>query len=44
LSIGTEFTRVLYTALLAPFVIGVLQRVKRFFAFDSQRRKARPWG
>ena len=44
LSVGTEFTRVIYTALLAPFVIGVLQRVKKFFAFDSQRRKVRPWG
>ncbi|HZN69367.1 MAG TPA: rod shape-determining protein MreD [Tepidisphaeraceae bacterium] len=44
LSVGTEFTRVLYTALLAPVVIGVLQRAKKFFAFDSQRRKARPWG
>ena len=44
LSVGTELTRALYTALLAPFIIGALQRVKKFFAFESQRRKARPWG
>jgi rod shape-determining protein MreD len=43
LSIGTEFARAVYTAALAPFVIGALQRVKKLFAFESQRRKVRPW-
>jgi hypothetical protein len=43
LSAGTEFTRVVYTALLAPVVIGLLQRAKKVFAFQPQRRKVRPW-
>jgi rod shape-determining protein MreD len=43
LSPGTELTRVAYTAVLAPVVIGVLQRVKKVFAFQPQRRKVRPW-
>jgi rod shape-determining protein MreD len=43
LSAGTEFTRVAYTAVLAPVVIGLLQRAKKVFAFQSQRRKVRPW-
>jgi rod shape-determining protein MreD len=43
LSAGTEFTRALYTAVLAPVVLGLLQRTKRFFAFQPQRRKGRPW-
>ena len=43
LSAGVEFTRVLYTAVLAPVVIGLLQRSKRVFAFQPQRRKTRPW-
>ena len=43
LSAGTEFTRVAYTAVLAPIVIGLLQRVKKVFAFQPQRRKVRPW-
>ena len=38
-SVGTEFTRVLYTALLAPVVIGILQRLRRAFAFQAARRK-----
>jgi rod shape-determining protein MreD len=36
---GTEFTRALYTAVLAPLVLGLLQRIKRAFAFQQQRRK-----
>jgi hypothetical protein len=36
---GTEFTRALYTAVLAPIVLGLLQRIKRAFAFEPQRRK-----
>jgi rod shape-determining protein MreD len=36
---GTEFTRALYTAVLAPLVIGVLQRIKKAFAFQPPRRK-----
>lgn len=43
LSAGTEFLRALYTAALAPVVLGLLQRTKRFFAFQPQRRKVRPW-
>lgn len=36
---ATEFARALYTAVLAPLVLGVLQRVKRAFAFQPARRK-----
>ena len=36
-------TGVLYTAILAPFVLGLLQRLKRFFAFQPARRKMRFW-
>jgi hypothetical protein len=36
---STEFTRALYTAVLAPFVLGLLQRAKRAFAFQPPRRK-----
>ena len=43
LSPATEFTRVAYTALLAPVVIGLLQRARKFFAFQPHRRKVRPW-
>ena len=43
LSPATEFTRVAYTALLSPIVIGLLQRAKKVFAFQPQRRKVRPW-
>ena len=35
--------RAAYTAVLAPVVIGLLQRAKRVFAFQPQRRKIRPW-
>ena len=43
LSPGTEITRAVYTAVLAPLVLGALQRVKKVFAFQPQRRKVRPW-
>jgi len=43
LSAGVEFVRVVYTAALAPVVLGLLQRSKKVFAFQPQRRKARPW-
>jgi rod shape-determining protein MreD len=43
LSAAVEFTRTVYTALLAPVVLGLLQRSRRFFAFQPQRRKARIW-
>jgi rod shape-determining protein MreD len=43
LSPAVEFTRAAYTAVLAPVVIGLLQRSKRVFAFQPQRRKIRPW-
>ena len=32
-----------YTAVLAPFVVGALQRGKRVFAFQSARRRIRAW-
>lgn len=35
----TEIIRALYTALLAPVVLGLLHRVKRAFAFQPGRRK-----
>lgn len=38
-SIGTELLRAFYTALLAPIVLGVLQRIKKGFAFQPARRK-----
>ena len=36
---ATEFTRALYTALLAPPLLWLLGRVKRAFAFQTPRRK-----
>jgi rod shape-determining protein MreD len=36
---STEFTRALYTAVLSPLVLGLLQRIKRAFSFQPQRRK-----
>lgn len=39
LSPAREFARVVYTALLAVPVLGVLQRVKRVFAFQPPRRR-----
>lgn len=35
---GAHFSTALYTALLAPIVLGVLQRMKRIFAFKPRRR------
>jgi len=35
------FTTMIYTAVLAPFVLGALQRVKRIFSFQPPRRKIR---
>jgi len=37
----TLFTSALYTAALAILVLGILQRIKKLFAFDAARRKAR---
>ena len=42
LSPVVELTRVLYTALLAPFLLAVLQRGRGAFAFQS-RRRVRAW-
>ena len=36
---AAEFTRAVYTAVLAPPVLWVLMRVKRAFAFQAPRRK-----
>lgn len=41
--LGVEFTRMLYTAVLAPFVIRLLQRARTVFAFTPTRKKARFW-
>ena len=38
---GTLFGGALYTGLLAPVVIGILQRTKRAFAFESTRKRVR---
>ncbi len=43
-SIALEFTRVLYTAILAPFVLWGLQRIKKVFSFQPTRRKVKAWG
>ena len=40
-SAAVEFTRVLYTAALAPVVLFLLQRARRVFGFQAARRK--PW-
>jgi len=37
---GPQFTAAVYTAMLAPVVLAVLQRVKRPFAFKPRRRFA----
>jgi rod shape-determining protein MreD len=41
LSPGLEFTRVVYTAALAPVVLGLLQRIRRQFGFQQKRRTIR---
>jgi len=41
LAASTLFLGVLYTTVLAPFLIGGLQRIKRVFAFRPPRRKIR---
>jgi hypothetical protein len=38
-SISTLLGSALYTALLAPIVLGLLQLIKGVFAFQSRRRK-----
>jgi rod shape-determining protein MreD len=38
-----ELTRVIYTAILSPFVLGLLKYVKPMFGFAGARRKGRPW-
>jgi rod shape-determining protein MreD len=43
LSPRIEFARVIYTAVLSPFVLGVLQRSKRMFAFKPPRKRIRAW-
>lgn len=43
LSLGLEFTRVVYTAALAPLVLGGLQRMRWAFGFQTTRRKVRAW-
>ena len=40
-SVGGELLRVLYTALLAPFVLWGLNRLRRGFAFQGSYRKIR---
>ena len=43
LSTTTELTRVLYTAILAPIVLGLLQRTRSLFAFQQGRKRMRFW-
>ncbi len=43
-SVSLEMVRVVYTAALAPLVIGGLVRAKRVFAFQMPRRRIRPGG
>jgi rod shape-determining protein MreD len=40
LTLDAQFKTALYTALLAPIVLGILQRMKKGFAFKSRRRLA----
>jgi rod shape-determining protein MreD len=43
ISATLELTRVIYTAILAPFVLGLLKRFKPMFGFSGGRRKGRGW-
>jgi rod shape-determining protein MreD len=43
ISPGLEFTRVIYTAALAPFVLGALQRIRKKFGFQPTRRTIKSW-
>jgi rod shape-determining protein MreD len=43
LSVVTELTRAAYTAVLAVVLLWMLQKSKKVFAFQPQRRKVRPW-
>ena len=43
ISAGVEFTRAVYTAVLAPIVLGVVDRVRSLFAFVPLKRMARLW-
>jgi rod shape-determining protein MreD len=38
-TLGNLLLGILYTAVLAPFVIGILQRIRRAFAFQQNRRQ-----
>ena len=38
LPLGVQFKTAIYTALLAPIVLGILQRLKKGFAFKPRRR------
>jgi rod shape-determining protein MreD len=37
------FGGAIYTAMLAPFVVGGLGKIRKLFAFQPARRKARAW-
>jgi rod shape-determining protein MreD len=39
IGVGTLFYEAIYTALLAPFVLGGLMRIRRLFGFHAQRRR-----
>ncbi len=41
ISVGTEFLRVLYTAILAPILLFALGRIRGVFAFQPGRKRAR---
>jgi rod shape-determining protein MreD len=40
-SASSLFVTTMYTAILSPFVLGLLQRGRRLFAFQPSRRKMR---
>ncbi|HWE04761.1 MAG TPA: rod shape-determining protein MreD [Tepidisphaeraceae bacterium] len=43
ISAGVEFTRAVYTAVLAPIILGGLNRIRGLFAFVPLKRKTRFW-
>jgi len=43
ISATIELTRVIYTAILAPIVLGLMKRTKPMFGFSGGRRKGRYW-
>jgi hypothetical protein len=40
---SSVFLEALYSAILAPLILGALQRIKRVFGFQPMRRRVRAW-